>query len=136
MHTKASAYCGGNFKKTDMKTTMLWCSHTKPTPRTTTSLWKGRLILLKSTSKDDERYLTVQTTEIKELISDFRDVARKALMMLHIAIGRKPIVLIHGRIIHPRAMNKGIYYSLIESEHRHASASMFCTSVFKHLGFI
>jgi hypothetical protein len=49
--------------------------------------------------------------EIKELISDFRDVL-KASMLVLCTIGRKPIVLIHGRIIHPGAMNKGIYYSL------------------------
>jgi hypothetical protein len=38
--------------------------------------------------------------EIKELISDFRDVLKASMLVL--AIGRKPIVLIHGRIIHPR----------------------------------
>jgi hypothetical protein len=39
--------------------------------------------------------------EIKELISDFRDVLESfdACTIVH---GRKPIVLIHGRIIHPR----------------------------------
>jgi hypothetical protein len=31
-NTKASAYCGGLIlKKTDMKTTMLWCSAHQPT---------------------------------------------------------------------------------------------------------
>jgi hypothetical protein len=39
--------------------------------------------------------------EIKELISDFRDVL-ESFDACTIAIGRKPIVLIHGRIIHPR----------------------------------
>jgi hypothetical protein len=51
--------------------------------------------------------------EIKELISDFRDVL--SLLVLLYNWGR-PIVLIHGRIIHPGAMNKGIYYSLIARE--------------------
>jgi hypothetical protein len=36
--------------------------------------------------------------EIKELISDFRDVKSFDACTM----GRKPIVLIHGRIIHPR----------------------------------
>jgi hypothetical protein len=58
--------------------------------------------------------------QIKELISDFRDVL-ESRCLYYCTIGRKPIVLIHGRIIHPRAMNKGIYYSP-EREYRHASA--------------
>jgi hypothetical protein len=54
-------------------------------------------------SKDDRGYLTVQTRqEIKELISDFRDVLGKLRCLYYCTIGRKPIVLIHGRIIHPR----------------------------------
>jgi hypothetical protein len=39
--------------------------------------------------------------EIKELISDFRCI-RKLRCLYYCTIGRKPIVLIHGRIIHPR----------------------------------
>jgi hypothetical protein len=51
--------------------------------------------------------------EIKELISDFRDVLESFDACTIVQLG-KPIVLIHGRIIHPGAMNKGIYYSLSE----------------------
>jgi hypothetical protein len=59
-NTKASAYCGGLIlKQTDMKTTMLWCSH-QPTQE---QINEGKLILLKSTLKDDGGYLTVQTID-------------------------------------------------------------------------
>jgi hypothetical protein len=55
-----------------------------------------------------------------------------------VAGGRKPIVLIHGRIIHPRAMNKG-EYTISHSESidtPQPDGSVVKTSVFKHLGFI
>jgi hypothetical protein len=42
--------------------------------------------------------------EIKELISDFRCI-RKLRCLYYCTIGRKPIVLIHGRI-NPRAIKE------------------------------
>jgi hypothetical protein len=45
-----------------------------------------------------------------ELISDFRDV-RKLRCFVPCTIGRKPIVLIHGRIIHPRGDEGNILFS-------------------------
>jgi hypothetical protein len=86
-----------------MKTTMLWCSAHQPTQEQINELEeKGRLILLKSTSKDDGEDINCPNNrqEIKELISDFRDVL--SFDACTSTIGRKPIVLIHGRIIHPR----------------------------------
>jgi hypothetical protein len=88
-----------------------------PTNSEQVETWgKGRLILLKSTLQDDGGYLTVQTArqETRNSSLSFRDVLN--FDACTIAIGRKPIVLIHSRIIHQGAMNKGIYYSL-ESEH-------------------
>jgi hypothetical protein len=58
--------------------------------------------------------------EIKELISDFRDVL-ESFDACTIGIGRSPLFLFMAGFIQG-AMNKGIYYSLIAREHRHASA--------------
>jgi hypothetical protein len=100
---KASAYCGGLIlKQTDMKTTMLWCSAHQPTQEQINELEeKGRLILLKST-KDDGGYLTVQTIDRRLKNSSLISEMLESLMLYYCTIGRKPIVLIHGRIIHPR----------------------------------
>jgi hypothetical protein len=59
-------------------------------------------------------------------------------MLVLLYNGRKPIVLIHGRIIHPRG-DEGIYYSLIARvsiDTPQPDGSVVKTSVFKHLGFI
>jgi hypothetical protein len=74
--------------------------------------------------------------EIKELISDFRDVLESFDACT--IVQWEPIVLIHGRIIQG-AMNKGIYYSLIARvsiDTPQPDGSVVKTSVFKHLGFI
>jgi hypothetical protein len=71
-------------------------------------LRKRKINFLKSTPKMMERISNCPNNrqEIKELISDFRDVL-ESFDACTVQLGGKPIVLIHGRIIHPRAMNKG-----------------------------
>jgi hypothetical protein len=60
--------------------------------------------------------------EIKELISDFRDVLESFDACTIVQLGGSPLFLfMAGSFI--RAMNKGnILFSHSESEHRHASA--------------
>jgi hypothetical protein len=94
---QASAYCGRLIlKHTEMK---LQCyGDTNQLKNKLTSLRKkGRLILLKSTLKMMEGYLTVQNRqEIKELISDFRDVLGVSMLFV---VGGSPLFLFMA-IIH------------------------------------
>jgi hypothetical protein len=71
-NTKASAYCGLNFKKTHMPYGV-HCSKLKNKLKLE---GKGRLILQRALSKMMERISNCPNNrqEIKELISDFRDV--------------------------------------------------------------
>jgi hypothetical protein len=75
---KASAYWRLNFKKqTDMKTTMLWCSAHQPTQEQINELEERKINSSKrAPPKMMERISNCPNNrqEIKELISDFRDV--------------------------------------------------------------
>jgi hypothetical protein len=73
--------------------------------------------------------------EIKELISDFRDVDACTIVQL----GGSPLFLFMAGSFIQGAMNKGnILFSHSESEQTRLSpdGSVVKTSVFKHLGFI
>jgi hypothetical protein len=118
-NTKASAYCGGLIlKQTDMKTTMLWCSAHQPTQEQINELEeKGRLILLKEHLMM-ERISNCPNNrqEIKELISDFRDVLESFDACTIVQLGGSPLFLFMAGSFIQGAMNKGIYYSLIARE--------------------
>jgi hypothetical protein len=80
-----------------------------------------------------ERYLTVQTIqEIKELISDFRDI-RKLRCLYHCTIGRKPTLFMAGSFIQG-AMNKGIYYSRVSIDTPQPDGSVVKTRCIQTLG--
>jgi hypothetical protein len=127
-----------------MKTTMLWCSAHQPTQEQINELEeKGRLILLKEHSpKMMERISNCPNNrqEIKELISDFRDVLESFDACTIVQLGGSPLFLFMAGSFIQGAMNKGnILFSHSERvsiDTPQPDGSVVKTSVFKHLGFI
>jgi hypothetical protein len=114
---KLPAYCGGLIlKQTDMKTTMLWCSlQFQPTQEQINELGGKRKIYLQKKSNLQRHWRGISNCpnnrQREELISDFRDVLESFMLVHYCTIGRKPIVLIHGRTFIQGAMNVGSFYS-------------------------